>query len=104
MNTYHNTDDNLKDDLISSGFDPALFHPDWRTKYPHGLMSFDEPTRMAAIEEWQSRNGEADWLCFDDSNFTDDARLIVVDFDSGITTKDFTKAGQKWGLSSVLIF
>ena len=105
MNTYHNSDGlRLKDDLKVNGMDPSLFHPDWQTKYPHGLMCDEMATRLAAINEWQSRNGDVNWLCFDDSNFTSDSRLILVDFDAGITTKEYMKARKAWGLSGLMIF
>jgi len=105
MNTYHNSDGlKLRDDLLVNGIKEEVLHPEWQTKYPHGLLSAEMATRLAAIQEWEARNGEADWLAFDDSHFTQDPRLILVDFDAGITTKEYMKARKAWGLSTFMVF
>lgn len=109
-NSSHNnlviesTGADLRADLIRAGIPEASFHEDWRTKYPFvGRLTEDDSNRMVAIREWMQRNGEADWIAFDDVKFTTDNRLILVDFDSGITTREFNKAADLWKLGGVLI-
>jgi hypothetical protein len=48
-------------------------------------------------------NGESDWICFDDANFIDDQRLILVSFDLGITYREYKKALNMWNLKERFI-
>lgn len=107
MNTYHNTAGlALKTDLIREGINEEYFHEHWHTIFPHGIRSVDEKItdRMAGIQQWMIDHGEVDWLCFDDADFTNDERLIRVDFDYGIGAKEFDKACRFWNLRPFLIF
>jgi HAD domain in Swiss Army Knife RNA repair proteins len=105
-NTYHNTAGAaLKADLIREGIKEEYFHENWQTIFPHGIRVVDTTLndRMAGIQQWMIENGEVDWLCFDDSYFTKDERLILVDFDAGIGGKEFDKACRFWNLKPFLI-
>lgn len=90
----------LQNDLIKFGIDKEIFHKDWRTKFPNPpgskFSSSSDHRRMLAINEWMERNGEADWICFDDDAFTDDPRLVVVDFETGIDYFAFRDACRLW--------
>lgn len=104
MNTSHNyhltARGNVKEDLIHWGIEEKIFHPDWRTKYGADYDRDEDAqivnSRIGAINDWMKRNGEHDWLCFDDANFTEDPRLIVVNFDDGITYSHYRKALKVW--------
>jgi hypothetical protein len=94
-------DRTLKDDLIRFGADPSLFHDDWRTSYPDKLSG---GSRLGCIGEWIDEHpGLNDWVAFDDMNFTDSRRLIVVDFDDGITYRHYSKALKQFGVRQKLI-
>jgi hypothetical protein len=103
-NSSHNYADvgcrTLKDDLIKWGIKEEYFHKNWRTEYPNpktGKFSASSANRrMIAIENWQDDNGEADWVAFDDENFTDNKRLILIDFDRGIDYSAYRKAAKVW--------
>lgn len=107
-NSSHNYHDvgnhTLKDDLkLRGGIPEEYFHSDWRTKYPMIDPASDQFTvldirRMAAIDEWMRRNGEVDWIGFDDSKYTDSDRLYLVDFNEGITYKHFLAVCERWGV------
>jgi hypothetical protein len=88
---------NLRQDLVTWGMPPDLFHVDWRTEYPNPSGATDTTRRLKAIQNWQDANGEADWVCFDDENFTNDKRLIRIDFDAGIDYAAYRKASKVWG-------
>lgn len=119
MNTYHNTaGDQLKTDLIREGIKEEYFHEKWQTLYPHGIHgvgygmsedAFHNPDgaevadRLAAIMAWEHTNGRVDWVCFDDSPFTKNPRLILVDFDEGISPRHFNVACRHWGIRPFLI-
>ena len=119
-NTTHNTMDiedlltgvkrTVKDDLVKWGIDPKLFHDDWHTSYPNPqggkYGQFGQPHgRLRAIEQWQDVNGQVDWVCFDDEPFTDDSRLVQIDFEMGIDFFAFETACKLWNLNpSSLIF
>jgi len=111
---YHNVRSRtLKDDLINIANIPEdYFHNDWRTKYPSN--EDDHPDfkddnfmtthpRMRAIDKWQMKNGSVDWIAFDDANFTNNKRLFLVDFDEGITYKQFRSVMEHWGVDKVPI-
>jgi HAD domain in Swiss Army Knife RNA repair proteins len=104
-NSTHNRDDatmsvrDLKGDLINWGLKKEYFHEDWRTKYATTL--FD---RHVAIQHWLDKNGDHDWVCFDDYFFKDDPRLVLVDMNDGITYNDFKKAAEIFGIENKLSF
>jgi HAD domain in Swiss Army Knife RNA repair proteins len=113
-NSTHNTHDvvdlltgqnrTLKHDLVKWGLDTVWFHDNWHTSYPFAKgAKFSEYTshqRLKAIEQWQEENGESDWICFDDEPFTEDPRLIVIDFDLGIDEQVWRTARDFWGLKT----
>lgn len=109
FNTYHNTAGAaLLADSVREGIKLEYIHETApRTLYPHGIRGvrdMDVRDRMAAIIQWQEENGEADWLAFDDSNFTTDERLALVNFDNGITPKHYDIASIRWNLKPFLVF
>ena len=90
----------LREDLIAAGIQAELFHPVWKTQYPNISGSL---RRLDAIELWQAENGQADWIALDDANFTDDERLVLVDFDCGLTVADFNKVAKRWGFTGFMV-
>lgn len=113
MHNYHDTSTgDLRNDLIEHGILETYFHNDWRTKFPYDNIGSDFMTdlhnithpRLRAIQQWQHKNGNADWICFDDELFTDDKRLIHIDFDKGITTDERNKAFDLWGIKTAHLF
>jgi len=102
LNSTHNIDgEKAKEELIREGLVASYFHESWKTAYPN---KFSGGSRMECIEEWIEDHGEADWIAFDDSHFTDDERLILIDFDVGITLRHYNMAGEIWGISPILIY
>lgn len=112
-NSTHNTHDiddpltgnkrDLKTDLIYWGMKPEVFHKDWRTTYPYpdGMKMSGHPEghpRMVAINHWLKKNGDYDWIAFDDDWFTKEKNLILIDFDLGIDKKAFEKAKSFWNI------
>jgi hypothetical protein len=81
----------LREDLIRHGLKAENFHKEWRTGYPL-KMSGVNSHRLDAIDLWQVENGEVNWIAFDDCIFTQDPRLIVVDFNNGITHNLYIRA------------
>jgi len=82
----------LRDDLITAGLNSKHFHTVWRTDFPNVNYTADPSPirgwgRWLGIKQWQQQNGEANWICFDDRIWTDDPRLIAVDFHHGITAE-----------------
>lgn len=54
---------------------------------------------MEAIDHWINQNDDGhgvDWLAFDDYRFTMDPRLILIDFDVGLTPKDLDRVRDAW--------
>lgn len=97
----------LRADAIRHKIPAELIHEDWRTGFPNRIQrKFSEasgPVRLRAIEEWISRNGETEWIVFDDEPIASD-RAIVVNFDHGITVDDYLKARELFGLSTPSIW
>ena len=117
-NTSHNYHDvkepetgkfrNLKTDLIRWGVKEHFFHEDWRTEYPypehdpeHGY--YDLP-RLTAINQWLAKNGDHEWVVFDDAKFTEDKRLVLIDFDHGITRDSIMRACEIFGISHIVAY
>lgn len=105
-NTMHNSHyvegRSIKDDLIRHGIDADAFHTDWQTVF--GQFNLGRHfSRMDAINEWLTRNGNHDWVCFDDEKFTTDKRLIHIDFDHGITFDKYRKALKAFGIRQTII-
>ena len=98
---YHITPTgNLREDMILFGVPQELFHEDWRTIYGFQEHLCDESskTRMESINYWLKNNGEHSWICFDDYKFTEDSRLILVDFDDGIQYNHYCQALKLFGI------
>jgi hypothetical protein len=93
MNTTHNAHvmdgRSVKDDLVRWGMPEDYFHMNWRTDYP-------SYRRGLCVENWLKANG-ADWVAFDDDKFTDDPRLVLIDFDLGVDKAAFNKALKHFG-------
>lgn len=86
----------LRNDLINWGVEPKHFHRDWRTVFPDVDYTADPNPRRGwgrwlGIKDWQERNGVVDWICYDDRHWTDDERLILIDFEQGITHSDYER-------------
>lgn len=83
----------LKDDLIKHGVKKEYFHESWKTNFPDPNNYYGgQEERLTAIIEWQKYNGNCNWVCFDDILFTKDERLILVEFEHGITYNNANKA------------
>jgi hypothetical protein len=94
LNTTHNIHDiedpltsrmrTIKDDLIWWGMKEDEFHPDWKTEYPNPYgAKFSENRRARAVKNWLEKNGDHEWIAFDDE-FFDAGNQYVIDFDLGI--------------------
>ncbi len=94
MNTTHNNFDvegrSVKDDLVRWGMPVEYFHDDWRTNYPN-------TRRASAVTNWLAAHGDPDWVAFDDDRFTNDPRLVWIDFDLGVDKATFNKALKHFG-------
>jgi hypothetical protein len=103
--TVPETGRTLYDDLVKWGMKSSLIHTDWCTTFPWPDLVSDPlfPThrRLRGIMEWEQKNGDADWIAFDDEPFLDagDARLMHVDFDRGIDYDLFMKACNHWNIN-----
>jgi hypothetical protein len=118
MNSTHNThmindpltakERSIKDDMIYWKVPAELFHENYHTEYPfpRGRKFSDHSTRnrMLSIENWMDDNEEVDWIAFDDEKFTDDFRLILIDFERGIDHAAYKKALKFWELKEPDIF
>ena len=93
----------LREDLIRHGLKPQYFHKEWRTAYPLKLSGVNSH-RLDAIDLWQVENGEADWIAFDDAIFTQDPRLLLVDFNEGITHALYIQALKMFKVDDGLHF
>jgi hypothetical protein len=100
-NTMHNAVDlngnTIKNDLIKWGISENLFHKNWKTIYPFVDYSKLPSSkrgigRLVAINDWIEKNGSYDWICFDDRNFTDDPRLVLINEKIGIGEVEIKKA------------
>lgn len=105
-NSMHNYLDimnrSLKQDLITWGLEESNFHKDSRTCFPKVNYAANPSTvrgwgRWLGILDWQQRNGEADWICFDDRVFTTDPRLVEIEFEDGITNQSVQRAMSVFG-------
>lgn len=109
-NSTHNTADcngkDLKQDLVKWGIKEELFHMSWHTNYPFPDVSIYDPNevvlqhrRLLAINQWMKTNGQVDWICFDDCDFTTDPRLILVDFETGVDYSAYKAALKFWNIN-----
>lgn len=97
----------LRHDAIRHRIPEDLIHEDWRTGFPNKIQrKFSEssgPVRLRAIEEWISRNGETEWVVFDDEPIRSE-RAILIDFDRGITVDEYLRARELFGLENPKIW
>jgi hypothetical protein len=101
FNSTHNRDGSRAlADLAREGLDVDFFHEDAMTGY---FQDLSVGTRMGAIEDWMEKNGEADWIAFDDSNFTDNERLILIPFEVGITPHHYHLASEIWKIEPIIV-
>lgn len=107
LNTTHNIHDiedpltakitNIKTDLIKWGMPPEAFHSDWKTEYPHPKnMKFSEHPRLRAVYNWLEKNGDHEWIAFDDDRFHS-TNQYLIDFGLGIDYDAFKWAIEKFG-------
>jgi len=98
--TIRETGRTLRDDMIKWGLKEKYLHEDWRTEFPWPENHRREVhRRLQGIINWQEKNGEADWICFDDEPFVDDPRLMHIDFDHGIDYNQHLKACAYWNIN-----
>jgi hypothetical protein len=86
----------LQDDLVNWGVKRENFHSVWRTVFPDVDYAADPNPRRGwgrwlGIKHWQKQNGTVNWICYDDRHWTDDPRLILIDFEKGITQSDYER-------------
>lgn len=104
LNTTHNMHRagvwEMREALIAQGVKADWFHPtDSKTNYPAKGLG-----RLAAVNEWLGRHPEVhDWVAFDDSKFTDDERLILVDPEAGLHLGHCNAALERLGGKQVLV-
>jgi hypothetical protein len=111
MNTYHNQHPTeLWAALREFGLTEYM-HTNWQTSYPQFNSQYGA-NRMYAIDGWLKVNsdtvlndydGDFDWIALDDENFTNDARLFLIDFDLGITVKTYNAIAADWNLRPFII-
>lgn len=89
-------------DLTKAGIEEHRWHETVpMTNYPNKLSG---GSRWEAIQDWQERCGEVNWVAFDDDNFTRDERLVLIDFDVGVTLQHYNQAAKLWGLKPIFIY
>jgi len=73
------------------------FHTDWKTEYPYPKGGkFSEHPRMVAVRNWLEKNGDHDWIAFDDDLFHS-TNQYLIDFRLGIDYDAFKWALDKMG-------
>jgi len=101
MNTTHNMNGALMlADMVREGIKVEYLHE----KAP--MTQYPNTSRWMAIEMWQFDNGMADWVALDDAEFTQDERLIWVDFNVGVHPGHYNQIAdlKDWGMTKVFIF
>lgn len=108
LNTTHNThliEDpltakmiNVKQDLIKWGMKEEEFHPEWKTEYPNPKnCKLSENRRSRAVKNWLEKNGDHEWIAFDDEFFHYDFQYHI-DFDKGIDYDAFLWGKKMLGI------
>jgi hypothetical protein len=64
------------------------------TEFPNIKVGKYESGRLPAINKWLEKNGEHNWICFDDE-FIDHERAYKISYDHGLDTKAYIHA-EKW--------
>lgn len=106
MNSAHNYWGDLKADVIKNGLRPENFHEHWRTGFPNAVTK--PGNRLSAIEDWiedqfPESPFDCNWVCFDDANFTNNKRLVLIDYNNGITHTNYLKAHNVLGTRPKLL-
>lgn len=113
MNTTHNTEPReLRTSMIAQDFRKEYFHETPHTRFPftspdnpyNVWPNTDDHPRMEAIKYWIKANGEVDWIALDDVEFTDNERLVLVNYDIGLTLKEYNQVGEIWGLPALAMY
>lgn len=106
LNTTHNVHDledpltgkivDVKTDLIKWGMKEHEFHSDWKTEYPYPLNGkMSEHRRWTSVKNWLEKNGDHDWIAFDDDLFHSQNQYLI-DFELGIDYNAFA-----WGIEKL---
>jgi hypothetical protein len=99
-NTAHNESNHdwMRRKARVNGF-ADLLHEDCRTIFCLDDYMGPNP-RLRAIEEWASRYNlkETDWIVFDDEPNIHPRRQVKIDFDVGMTMKNFQQAAELLGV------
>jgi hypothetical protein len=101
MNTTHNMHGGtMLSDMAREGIKPDYMH--WSAP----MTQYPQTSRWLAIQMWESDNGKADWVALDDAPFTQDERLILIDFNVGVHPGHYNEICElkDWGMSKVFIF
>lgn len=102
LNTTHNRPidgvPDIQQALVNAGISPDHFHPtDPQTAYPAAR-------RGQAVKDWLAQHPEiTGWVAFDDSNFTDDENLILIDLDEGLNVRHMNMAFNVLGVGKPFI-
>lgn len=89
----------IKTDLINHGLKEEYFHENWHTNFNIEDEDHRISDRMIAINHWIYENGEVDWVCFDDIEFTQNNRLVLIDFYLGIDYNSYKSALEVWKIA-----
>jgi hypothetical protein len=108
VNSAHNymntigTDENIKLALIRNGVKEEYFHDDWRTEMHREITGSGQYncSRQYGPILWQAKNGDANWVGFDDFQYTTSSRLVFINFDEGIHPGHINKALEIWGIDT----
>lgn len=90
FNSTHNDSGHIAMQMHANYHKLNYTHDDCITKYPSNNL-----TRLGAIEEWISRNGEVPWIVFDDFKL-DHQNHILVNYENGISINNFYTAMEKF--------
>lgn len=98
-NTTHNLRgiNQITEDAVASGLDPALFHPTApQTIYPGEQSKFGQlswgVSRLKAIQRWtESQRDLTHWVALDDEPIKS-KNAILIDFQAGITSGHIDRA------------
>jgi hypothetical protein len=101
-NTAHNVENRneMRYKARVNGFEDLL-HEDCRTDFcVDDRGDFTANARYAGIARWVEKYNlkETDWIVFDDEPNVHPRRQVKVDFDVGMTMKNFQQAGELLGI------
>lgn len=95
--------ENLKEAAIRNGIPETNIHKDWKTTYGSGWGS--KISRKLAINTWLTDHPEVDkYVAFDDVDFTaEENNLVLVDYDVGLTLREYNSAVAIFGGKPIII-